>query len=210
MSQRVTVVPGDVPEVSELVVDLVGRLVPLSWDRPDPADLDAIVSSISSTGTGWIGWRRGEREDRKTPPAVALRKALGVYAQERPVRDLPGIPSRFEGVDLVVVRETTEDVYAMLEHETIPQVYESLKVTTRAACERIARHAFELARTQGRASVTIVHKANIMKLSDGMFLSVPREVGAEYPQIETRDVIVDALCMRVVLDQRGIRRVEEA
>jgi isocitrate dehydrogenase (NAD+) len=129
-----------------------------------------------------------------------LRRDLGLFAQLRPAKPVAGLPCRFQETDLLVVREITEDVYAHLEHESIPGVFESLKVTTRAACERIARYAFELARLQGRKRVTIVHKANIMKLSDGLFLRTAREVSENYPDIETNDVIVDALCMKVVLD----------
>lgn len=201
MTHRVTLVRGDCPDVADAVLALLARTgVELALEEPGATDVDAIAGSARKTGVGLIGWQRGDRDAGIAPPAVSLRKALNVHAQERPVRDLPGVPSRFEGVDLVVVRETTEDVYAMLEHETIPEVYESLKVTTESACRRIAHHAFTLARQQGRKKVTIVHKANIMKLSDGMFLRVGREVGAEFPDIETEDVIVDALCMRVVLD----------
>lgn len=197
----VTYVPGDVPELTEPVLEtLAATGVALQWEHPDSEDLDAVVQSLRRTGAGLLGWRAGARTERQVPPAVALRRAMGVHAQERPVRDVPGVPGRFSGVDLVVVRETTEDVYAMLEHETIPDVFESLKVTTQAACERIARHAFELAVRQDRKRVTIVHKANIMKLSDGMFLATARRVAEDYPEIACDDVIVDALCMKVVLD----------
>lgn len=133
------------------------------------------------------------------PYIVRLRKALDCYANIRPIQTMPGLPSRLPNVDILVVRESTEDIYAQLEHESIPGVFESLKVTTRAACERIARFAFETARDQGRAKVTIVHKANIMKKSDGMFLSVARSVAQEYPDIDVDDCIVDALCMKLVL-----------
>ncbi len=201
MTRRVTLGPGDAAAAADAVVSLLRRAgAELGFERPDPDDIPAIAGSARATGVALVGWRRGRRDAGQAPPSVQLRRALGVFAQERPVRNLPGLPSRFEGVDLVVVRETTEDVYAMLEHETIPDVFESLKVTTEAACERIARHAFELARAQGRSRVTIVHKANIMKLSDGMFLRVGRRVAGDYPDIAVDDVIVDALCMRVVLD----------
>jgi isocitrate dehydrogenase (NAD+) len=132
------------------------------------------------------------------PPIVQLRPVLGLYANHRPVRSLPGIPSRYEGVDILVIRETTEDIYSRHEHESVPGVFESLKVTTQAACARIARHAFDHAAREGRRRVAIVHKANIMKLSDGMFLRIAREIAEEFPTIETEDVIVDALCMKLV------------
>ena len=201
MSHRITLVPGDCPELRAPVVTLLAAAgAELSYDTPEPSDLDAVVASLKRTGVGLIGWQRGDREGGQAPPAVALRRALGVYAQERPIRDLRGMKSRFSGVDLVVVRETTEDVYAMLEHETIPGVYESLKVTTRAACERIAKHACELARRTGRRKLSIVHKANIMKLADGLFLRSCQKVAADYPDLDVDEVIVDALCMKVVLD----------
>lgn len=133
------------------------------------------------------------------PYIVRLRKALDCFANLRPIQTVPGIPARLSNVDILVVRESTEDIYAQLEHESIPGVFESLKVTTRAACERIARFAFDTARAQKRKKITIVHKANIMKKSDGMFLSVARTVSEEYPDIEVDDCIVDALCMKLVL-----------
>ena len=200
MSLAITFVPGDCPELGPPVKQVLEATgVAIDWHEPE-ATVEDIAASVRATGVALLGWQQGGREDRETPPTVALRRALEVYAQERPIADLAGIPSRFTGVDLVVVRETTEDVYAQLEHETIPQVYESVKVTTRAACERIARHACELATRTGRKKLTIVHKANIMKLSDGLFLRTCREVASEYDGLEVEDVIVDALCMRVVLD----------
>lgn len=198
MSHRVTLVSGDCPEVLDGVKAVVAATgVDVAWEEPDLADL---VTSARTHGTALVGWRRGRRDARELAPAVRLRKELGVFAQLRPISDLPGLGGRFSDVDMIVVRETTEDVYAHLEHESIPGVFESLKVTTRAACERIARYAFDLARKQGRRKVTIVHKANIMKLSDGMFLRTARQVAADYPDVEHEDVIVDALCMRIVLD----------
>ena len=130
---------------------------------------------------------------------VQLRQELELYANLRPVRTLPGIPSRFEGVDLVVVRENTEDLYSGLEHVVVPGVVESLKIITAKASTRIARFAFEYARANGRRRVTAVHKANIMKLSDGLFLDCFREVAAEYPEFQADDRIVDNLCMQLVL-----------
>jgi isocitrate dehydrogenase (NAD+) len=130
---------------------------------------------------------------------VQLRQKLDLYANLRPARSLPGIPSRFEGVDLVVVRENTEDLYSGLEHVVVPGVVESLKIITEKASTRIALFAFEYARRHGRKRVTAVHKANIMKLSDGLFLDCFRRVSAEFPDIEADDRIVDNMCMQLVV-----------
>jgi isocitrate dehydrogenase (NAD+) len=131
---------------------------------------------------------------------VALRKTLDLYANLRPVQTLPGIKSRYDGVDLIVVRENTEDLYSGLEHVVVPGVVESLKIITEKASTRIAKYAFEYARTHGRKRVTAVHKANIMKLSDGLFLDCCRAVGASYPGITYDEMIVDNTCMQLVLD----------
>ncbi|MEO8504108.1 MAG: isocitrate/isopropylmalate family dehydrogenase [Acidobacteriota bacterium] len=130
---------------------------------------------------------------------VQLRQALELYANLRPSRTLPGIPSRYEGVDLVVVRENTEDLYAGLEHVVVPGVVESLKIITEKASTRVSKFAFEYARKMGRKRITAVHKANIMKLSDGLFLDCFRNVAAQYPDIQADDRIVDALCMNLVI-----------
>jgi isocitrate dehydrogenase (NAD+) len=130
---------------------------------------------------------------------VQLRQELDLYANLRPARSLPSIPSRFEGVDLVVVRENTEDLYAGLEHIVVPGVVESLKIITEKASLRIARFAFDYARRHGRKRVTAVHKANIMKLSDGLFLDCFRRVASEYPEIQADDRIVDNMCMQLVM-----------
>ncbi len=131
---------------------------------------------------------------------VALRKALDLYANLRPVRSLPNVPSRYSDVDLIIVRENTEDLYAGLEHTVVPGVVESLKIITERASTRIARFAFDYARRQGRKRVDIIHKANIMKLSDGLFLHCCLEVAKDYPELAVGEVIVDALCMRLVKD----------
>jgi isocitrate dehydrogenase (NAD+) len=131
---------------------------------------------------------------------VRLRQTLDLYANLRPVQNLPGIASRFQGVDLVVVRENTEDLYSGLEHTVVPGVVESLKIITEAASTRIARFAFDYARRHGRKRVTAIHKANIMKLSDGLFLDCFRRVARDYPDIAADDRIVDAACMRLVMN----------
>jgi isocitrate dehydrogenase (NAD+) len=131
---------------------------------------------------------------------VGLRKALDLYANLRPVWNIPAVPSRYEDVDLVIVRENTEDLYSGLEHEVIPGVVESLKIITEGASTRIARFAFEYARKYGRKRVTAVHKANIMKMGDGLFLRCVRQVATEYPDIQSDDRIVDAACMALVMN----------
>jgi isocitrate dehydrogenase (NAD+) len=131
---------------------------------------------------------------------VELRKTLDLYANLRPVRTLPGVKSRYEGVDLIVVRENTEDLYSGLEHIVVPGVVESIKIITEKASTRIARFAFDHARKKGRKRVTAVHKANIMKLSDGLFLDCCRRVAKDHPQISYDEMIVDNTCMQLVLD----------
>jgi isocitrate dehydrogenase (NAD+) len=131
---------------------------------------------------------------------VDLRKRLDLYANLRPVKTLPGVASRYDNVDLIVVRENTEDLYSGLEHVVVPGVVESIKIITEKASTRIARFAFEYARTHGRKRVSSVHKANIMKLSDGLFLDCCRAVAEGYPEIGYDEIIVDNACMQLVLD----------
>jgi isocitrate dehydrogenase (NAD+) len=130
---------------------------------------------------------------------VGLRKTLDLYANLRPVRALPNVPCRYPELDLIVVRENTEDLYSGLEHVVVPGVVESLKIITEKASTRIARFAFEHAKRESRKKVTAVHKANIMKLSDGLFLECFRRVSADYPDIEADDKIVDNACMQLVM-----------
>jgi isocitrate dehydrogenase (NAD+) len=204
MTHHITLVPGDTTgaEIFAHVKPLLDRLgVDIVWDEPSPsATFETLLASVRRTGVVLMAYERGQRDAGKLAPIVTLRKELGVYANLRPLRSLPSVETRHQNVDLIVVRETTEDIYAHLEHESLPGVFESFKVTTEAACERIARYAFETARRLGRKKVTIVHKANIMKLSDGMFLRVGRRVSEEYPEIETNDCIVDALCMKLIIE----------
>jgi isocitrate dehydrogenase (NAD+) len=204
MTHRVTLLPGDWvgPETTAVVQDVIRAAgVDIEWERfdcPDGVVSDALVESALRTGRILKNRTEAPRVTGSLPASVVLRKKLGLWAQVRQVRSLPGLPARFDDVDLVVVRETSEDIYKGFEHQTAPGVFETVKVTTEAACERIARFGFELARGQGRKKLTIVHKSNIMKKSDGMFLATARRVSAEYPDIQTEDVIVDALCMRLV------------
>ncbi|MGE5507185.1 MAG: isocitrate/isopropylmalate dehydrogenase family protein [Chitinophagales bacterium] len=129
---------------------------------------------------------------------VALRQALDLYANVRPTRTRPGLPVPYQGIDIVIFRENTEDLYAGIERQVDADTAEATKRITRRATHRIARAAYDFARRNGRRKVTIVHKANIMKLADGLFLAACREIAAEYPEIQTEDVIVDALCMHLV------------
>ena len=130
---------------------------------------------------------------------VALRKTFDLYANVRPAKTYPGVITRYDHIDLVIVRENTEDLYAGIEHMVGEDAAESIKLITRKGCERICRYAFEYAVREGRKKVTAVHKANIMKCTDGLFLDVAREIAKEYPQIEFTDSIVDAMCMRLVM-----------
>src|SRR5215467_4574677 len=131
---------------------------------------------------------------------VALRKSLDLYADLRPVKNVPGVKSHFENVDLILVRENTEDLYSGLEHEVVPGVVESLKIITEKASTRIARFAFDYARRHGRRKIHAIHKANIMKLSDGLFLRSVRTVAAQFPEIQYQELIVDNACMQIVMD----------
>ncbi|MEZ4317482.1 MAG: isocitrate/isopropylmalate family dehydrogenase [Myxococcota bacterium] len=202
MRHEVTLVPGDCPGLFQHVRPVIAATgAELVFDEPGAnPTLEGLLASARRTGTVLMGYEHGRRDQGELAPVVRLREQLGVFCNLRPIRNIAGIPSMAEGVDLLIVRETTEDIYAHLEHESIPGVFESLKVTTRAACERIAHHAFQVARQYGRKRVTVVHKANIMKLSDGMFLRTALKVAESYPDLEVDEVIVDALCMKLILN----------
>jgi hypothetical protein len=205
-THQVTLLPGDWvgPETCEVVKAVFAAAgVDIAWDTfvwPEDRRLDALLASCRRTGVMLKAKLDGARTAGQLPPTVELRKRLGAWVTIRAVRALPGTRARFPGIDLVVIRETSEDIYSGLEHEVADGVYEAVKVTTRAACERVARFAYDYARAHGRKKVSIVHKANIMKRSDGLFLRTAQEIAEDYPEIETEDVIVDALCMRLVRD----------
>jgi isocitrate dehydrogenase (NAD+) len=210
-TRRVTLIPGDGigPEVSRAAVRVLDATgIPFEWEEatagvtaleahgsvlPD-STLDAIVRNRIAL-KGPITTPIGEGF---TSVNVAIRKALDLYANIRPVRSLP-VPKSREGVDLVVVRENTEGLYSGLEHIVVPGVAMSLKIVTERASTRIGTYAFEMARRQGRRRVTAVHKANILKLADGMFLDSVRAVAREFPDIEYEEAIVDAMSMHLVL-----------
>lgn len=210
---RVTLIAGDGigPEVTAATVHLLQVAgARLEWvekqaqpipagQRPKEIQENPVVRSILETRVGLKGPLATPVGTGHQSINVALRKALDLYANFRPVKRLPGIKVPFEEVDLVVVRENTEDLYAGLEHTVVPGVVESLKIITEYASTRIARFAFDYARQAGRKRVSAVHKANIMKLSDGLFLECIRRVSKEYPEIEYGEVIVDNCCMQLVM-----------
>ncbi len=212
MNTKVTLIPGDGigPEVSKAtlrLLDAAGAQIdwiemaatPVVGRRKGETEMNPIVESIRKTHVALKGPITTPVGTGHRSINVALRKALDLYANLRPVTHLPGIKTPFEQVDLVIVRENTEDLYAGLEHEVTPGVVESLKVITEYASKRIARFAFDYARRMGRKKVTAIHKANIMKLSDGLFLHSIREVAREYPEIELNDYIIDNCCMQLVM-----------
>ncbi len=204
MTHRVTVIPGDWigPEtmtVAQTVIAAAG--VDIEWEEQTLGSAgvtEELLESCRRTGVILKGKVKSPPTLGQLPPTIQLRKALNLWSTIRPVTALPNTEARFPDIDVIVVRETSEDIYSGIEHEVTEGVYEAIKVTTRQACERIARAAFDLARSKGRKKVTIVHKSNIMKQSDGMFLRTAQAVGADYPDIETDEAIVDALCMRLV------------
>jgi isocitrate dehydrogenase (NAD+) len=216
MKHTVTLLPGEGigPEVAaatQRVLDASG--VKIDWEilgaRAENTDKKTIGAEVLNTAA--IESVRRNRVALKGPMAtaiaggarsvnVALRKSLDLYANLRPVRNLPGVKSHFDGVDVVIVRENTEDLYSGLEHEVVPGVVESLKIITEKASTRIAKFAFEYARKMGRKKIHAIHKANIMKLSDGLFLHSVRAVAEKFKDIEYKELIVDNACMQIVIN----------
>jgi isocitrate dehydrogenase (NAD+) len=213
MAHTITLVPGDGigPEVTDAVVRILDAAgVAITWERHDAGVL-AVERTGKTLPAELIDSIRRNKIALKGPVTtpvgtgftsvnVGLRKALDLYANLRPVWNLPGVNARFQNVDLVIVRENTEDLYAGLEHTVVPGVVESLKIITEKASTRIAQFAFGHARANGRARVTAIHKANIMKQSDGLFLESCRRVAKDYPDITYDEKIVDAACMHLVMN----------
>ncbi len=206
-----TLIPGDGigPEVTEAALRVVAAAgVEIAWDRVEAgAEVVAkfgtpvpenVLNSIRTHGVALKGPITTPVGEGFRSANVTLRQALDLYACVRPVRSQPGIQTRYEGVDLVVVRENTEGLYSGLEHRVAPGVVESLKVVTEAACLRIARYAFELARSTGRETVTAVHKANIMKMTDGLFLECAGRVARDYRDVHYDEIIIDNCAMQLV------------
>jgi isocitrate dehydrogenase (NAD+) len=214
MSRKVTLVQGggagldQVPGVQR-IVKAAG--VAIDWDehlagwasveRGGPPLPDALLQSVNKTGLAlktkllpspFVG------DEKAGNYNVQFRRELGLFASVRPLKNLPGLPARFQGVDMLVIRELTEDLYAAIEHEIVPGVVQSIKVVTEAASRRFFRFAFDWARTYGRKAVACVHKANILKLADGLFLEAFRTTAKDYPELQTRELIVDNCCMQMV------------
>lgn len=214
MAHRIiTLIPGDGigPEVSAAALRVIEATgIKIDWEKFIVGSHAQDVAGSSLPDEAIESVRRN-RVALKGPVAtpigtgfesvnVRLRKTLDMYANLRPVRNLPGVPARFGDVDLIIVRENTEGLYSGLEHEVVPGVVESLKIITEKASTRIAKFAFEYAKNYGRKRVTAVHKANIMKKSDGLFLDCFRKVAVNYPSIQHDEKIVDNLCMQLVLN----------
>src|ERR1700730_569128 len=213
MSHRVTLIPGDGigPEVTKATVRILEATgVKFEWEtfavgaeayeksgEYIPKDL---IESLERTRVGLKGPVTTPVGGGFPSINVALRKKFELYANFRPIRNLPHIPTRYPDVDLIIVRENTESLYSGLEHEVVPGVVESLKIITEKASTRIARFAFEYARKNKRKKIHAIHKANIMKLSDGLFLRCCRDVAKEYPEITYGEHIVDNTCMQLVMN----------
>jgi isocitrate dehydrogenase (NAD+) len=212
LSYAVTLIPGDGigPELAEAtrsVLEATG--IGFAWDVQDAGEAtiategtplpDRVIESIRANGVAIKGPITTPVGSGFRSVNVGLRQALELYANVRPARTMAGIETRYEAVDLIIVRENTEDLYAGIEHRVGPDAAESIKIITRAASQRIARYAFEYAVRNGRHKVTAVHKANIMKLSDGLFLESCQQVASEYTgRIGFEDRIVDNMCMQLV------------
>jgi isocitrate dehydrogenase (NAD+) len=214
MAHQITLIPGDGigPEVADATVRAVEAAgASVEWERVEAGAAafeeygqlipGEVFASLEATRVGLKGPTATPIGGGHQSINVALRKKLGLYVNFRPVRMLPGLKTRFQdlALDLAIFRENTEDLYSGLEHEVVPGVVESLKIITQNASMRIARAAFQYARREGRRKVTSIHKANIMKLSDGLFLKCCREVAAGYPEVQYHELIVDNACMQLVM-----------
>jgi isocitrate dehydrogenase (NAD+) len=214
MAHQITLIPGDGigPEVADATVRAVEATgVSIEWDRVEAGARalaeygqlipDEVFASLEVTRTGLKGPTTTPIGGGHQSINVALRKKLGLYVNFRPVRMLPGLKTRYNDLplNLAIFRENTEDLYSGLEHEVIPGVVESLKIITENASMRIARAAFQYARREGRCKVAAIHKANIMKLSDGLFLKCCREIASHFREIQYSELIVDNACMQLVM-----------
>jgi isocitrate dehydrogenase (NAD+) len=216
-SHKITLIPGDGigPEVTEAVVSILEAAgaktgCAFDWHRHDAgADAfaktgeyipKALYDSIAENGVALKGPVTTPIGGGFTSINVTLRKKFDLFANFRPIKNLPGLKTNYPNVDLIIFRENTEDLYAGQENMVVPGVAMSLKIITEKGSTRIARSAFEYARKHGRKRIHSIHKANIMKLTDGLFLDCARKVAAEYPEIEYKEHIVDNTCMQLVLN----------
>jgi len=213
MAYKITLIPGDGigPEVTQAAVRVLEATgLKFDWET-FAAGAEAyekyheyipkeLIESIERTKVGLKGPVTTPIGGGFASINVELRKRFELYANFRPIRNLPHIPTRYPDVDLIIVRENTEGLYSGIEHEVVPGVVESLKIMTAKACTRISRFAFEYARKNKRKKIHAIHKANIMKLSDGLFLRCARDVAKEYPEITYAEHIVDNTCMQLVMN----------
>lgn len=212
MKHNITLIPGDGigPEIIAATVRVIEATgVDIEWEthilgaqaqeKYGTTLPESTIESIKRNKVALKGPQMTPVGKGFTSVNVGLRKALDLYANVRPIKALPNVPCRYPELDLVVMRENTEDLYAGLEHVVVPGVVESLKIITEKASTRIARYAFEFAKSNGRKKVTAVHKANIMKLSDGLFLECFYNVAKDFPEIESDDKIIDNCCMQLVM-----------
>lgn len=211
--KKITLIPGDGigPEIVDSVVKVMDAAgIQIGWEKVNagaealkkygtvlPEDVVHSVKKNKVALKGPVGTPIGEGF---RSVSVNLRKRLNLYANLRPIKSIPGIKSRYENIDIVVVRENTEGLYSGIEHEVVPGVVESLKIITERASTNIAEFAFDYAEKKGRKKVTAIHKANIMKLSDGLFLDCARRISSKHPQIEYDELIVDNACMQLILN----------
>ena len=213
MAHKITLIPGDGigHEVTQAVVRILESTgVKFEWESY-AAGAEAyekykeylpkeLLDSIERTRVGLKGPVTTPIGGGFSSINVALRKKFELFANFRPIRNLPGVPTRYPGVDLIIVRENTEGEYSGIEHEVVPGVVESLKIITEKASTRIARFAFEYARREKRKKIFAIHKANIMKMTDGLFLRCARNISKEYPEITYGEHIVDNTCMQLVMN----------
>jgi isocitrate dehydrogenase (NAD+) len=208
---RVTLIQGggigyDLVPAVKRVIDAIG--VPITWDvhvgggEAVAQGLDPLprtmLESVRQNGLALKTKFLSVPGQPNVNMNVALRRALGLFASVRPLKNIAGLPARFTGVDMLVLREITEDLYASIEHEIVPGVVQSIKVVTDAASRRFFRFAFDHARNAGRKLIHCVHKANILKQADGLFLEAFRSVAREFPELQTKELIVDNCCMQMV------------
>jgi isocitrate dehydrogenase (NAD+) len=213
MKHKITLIPGDGigPEVTKPTLAIIKAAgVKIDWET-HLAGAEALKKYGSTIPKSLMDSFEKNRVALKGPVTtpvgegftsvnVALRQTFNLYANLRPIKNLPGVKARYQGIDLIVVRENTEGLYSGIEHEVIPGVVESLKIMTEKACTKISKFAFDFARRNGRQKVAAVHKANIMKMSDGLFLDCARKVAASYKTIGFSDVIVDNACLQLVIN----------